>query len=77
MKTTYMNELRTIHGYLMYKGFPYHSVSVIYRENDLGLHVMFMDSVREKVTDEIRGYLTSSGFGISYVRENDTYGHTE
>ena len=60
-------QLKTVHRHLMYKKFPYHSVSVIHRQQDLGLHVIFMDSVKDMVTDEIKGYLKANEFTYSYV----------
>ena len=51
----------------MYNKFPYHSVSVIHRHQDLGLHVIFMESVKYMVTDEIKGYLKANKFTYSYV----------
>jgi len=60
-------ELLSMHSYLMYKKFPYHSVSVIHRNQDLGFHVIFTKNVKEMVTDEIRDYLKSFGFGLSYI----------
>lgn len=65
--TNYQSDLLSMHNYLMYKKFPYHSVSVIHRDQDLGLHVMFMESVREMVTDEIKGYLKAFGFTHTFV----------
>jgi hypothetical protein len=52
----------------MYKKFPYHSVSVIHRHQDLGFHVMFMDSVRNMVTDEIKEKLKRDEFTWSFVK---------
>ena len=60
-------QLKTVHSHLMYNKFPYHSVSVIYRHQDLGLHVIFMESVKYMVTDEIKGYLKANEFTYSYV----------
>lgn len=59
--------LHYCHQFLMYRKFPYHSVSVIHRHQDLGFHVIFMDSVRNMVTDEIKRKLSISGFGWSFV----------
>jgi hypothetical protein len=56
------------HQFLMYKKFPYHSVSVIHRHQDLGFHVMFMDSVRNMVTDEIKEKLKRDEFTWSFVK---------
>jgi hypothetical protein len=60
-------KLQQIHGHLMYKKFSYHSVSVIYRGQELGFHVIFMKSVKEMVTDEIKGYLKAYGFSYSFI----------
>lgn len=60
-------QLRSIHSYLMYKKFPYHSVSVIYRAQDLYLHVIFMENVREMVTNEIKNHLKSNEFTYSFT----------
>lgn len=51
----------------MFKKFPYHSVSVIYRSLDLGLHVFFMGNVKDMVTDEIKNYINAMGFTFSFV----------
>ena len=61
------SQLESMHSYLMYKKFPYHSVSVIHRHQDLGLHVIFMDNVKEMVTDEIKDYMKAMGFTFSFV----------
>ena len=61
-------ELNSMHGHLMYLKFPYHSVSVIHRHQDLGFHVFFSDSVRDMVTDSLKGYLKSFGFGWSFTK---------
>lgn len=60
-------ELKSMHEYLMYNKFPYHSVSVIHRHQDMGFRVIFMDSVRNMVTDKIKGYIKAMGFTVSYV----------
>lgn len=60
--------LSSMHSYLMYKKFPYHSVSVIHRGQDLGFHVIFMDNVREIVTDEIKSHIEAVGFTYSYAK---------
>jgi hypothetical protein len=59
--------LETLHRYLMYNKFPYHSVSVVHRHQDLGFHVIFMDSVKYMVTDKIKGYLKANEFTYSYI----------
>lgn len=56
-----------MHSYLMYSKFPYHSVSVIHRHQDLGFHVIFMGSVKEMVTDEIKDYIKAMDFTFSYL----------
>ena len=61
-------QLNTIHSHLMWLEFPYHSVSVIYRHQDLGLHVIFMDSVRDKVTKELEDYLKANECTWSFVK---------
>lgn len=65
----HISDLRFIHESLMYRGFPYHSVSVIYRQQDLGLHVFFMESVKDKVTEEVKTMLEIWGFNYSFVKE--------
>lgn len=62
------NTLNICHEYLMKMGFPYHSVSVIHRHQDLGFHVMFMDSVEEKITDNVKRVLKDSGFTYSIIK---------
>jgi hypothetical protein len=61
------SELKSMHRYLMYKKFPYHSVSVVHRHQDMGFHVIFMKSVKEMVTDEIKDYIKVMEFTFSYV----------
>lgn len=60
-------ELRLMHHYLIYMKFPYHSFSVIHRSQDLGFHIIFMSSVKEKVTSEIENYIKSMGFTFHIV----------
>lgn len=62
-----LSNLTSMHSYLMYKKFPYHSVSVIYRKQDLGFHIILMENVKEKMTDEIKNYIKIMGFTFSYV----------
>lgn len=50
-------DMRDIHAFLMKAGFPYHSVSVIYRHQELGLHCFFSADVKDKVTNEVREYI--------------------
>lgn len=61
-------QLNSMHKHLMYNKFPYHSVSVVYWEQNLEFHVLFMDEVRELVTDEIKGYIKACGFTYSFVK---------
>jgi hypothetical protein len=61
------SELKSMHDYLMYNKFPYHSVSVVHRHQDMGFRVIFMESVKEMVTDEIKNYIKSMGFTFSFV----------
>lgn len=56
------SELNSMHSYLMYIKFPYNSVSVIYGHQDLGFHILFMESVKEMLTDEIKSYIKARGF---------------
>lgn len=60
-------KLQSMHDYLMYKKFPYHSVSVIYRSQDVGFHVYFMENVKKQVTDEIVTTIKNAGFNYSFV----------
>jgi hypothetical protein len=62
--------LNVMHQHLMYRKFPYHSVSVIHRSQDLGFHVYFMESVREMITEEIKNYMGYLDFTYSFVKEN-------
>lgn len=50
-------DMKYLHEYLMKVGFPYHSVSVIYRHQDIGLHCFFSHDVKDKVTDEVKEYI--------------------
>lgn len=45
--------LDDMHHYLMYKGFPYRSVSVVYNPGVLGLCCHFSHDVKDKVTQEV------------------------
>lgn len=60
--------LNNMHQYLMDKGFPYHSVSVIYRPQDLGYHCIFSYIVEDKIDKEIKDYLSSEKFTFSINR---------
>ena len=64
-------QMNTVHKYLMNLGFPYHSVSVIYRPNDLGLHVIFMESVRDQVTEAVKEFIKLNGFGHTFTKEHE------
>ncbi len=55
--TTIHNILKCCHDFLMQKGIPYSSVSVIHRSQDLGFHCIFMEDVRDMVGASIRKYL--------------------
>lgn len=59
--------LNHIHWNLMHLKFPYHSVSVIYRGQDLGLHVIFTEDVRRMVTDEVKYFLSANDFSYSFI----------
>ena len=61
------DNLEVMHSYLMYKKFPYHSVSVIHRDQDLGFHCIFMENVRELVNEEIKNKMNQLGFTHSFV----------
>ena len=56
-----------MHYWLMKEKFPYHSVSVIYRPQDLGFHVIFSDSVKDMVTERVKQYIQSNEFTFSFV----------
>jgi hypothetical protein len=62
-------KLTYIHGILMAKGFPYHSVSVVFQPND-GFRCYFSGSVRDKVTTEITNILKKEG--VSYIINSST-----
>lgn len=61
--------MQDIHTYLMKAGFPYHSVSIIHRHQELGLHCFFSNDVREKITNEVRQYIKDRNAGYS-INEN-------
>ncbi len=65
-------QLDSMHRYLVYEKFPYHSVSVIHKINDLQFHVIFMNEVKPMVTEEIKGYIKANGFTFSYVTKNES-----
>lgn len=56
------NRLNEMHSFLMKKGIPYKSVSVIHRHQDLGFHVIFSNDVRELVTPEIKDGIKNREF---------------
>lgn len=63
--------LHCVHRYLMNKGFPYHSVSVIHRPQDLRFHCIFDEAVRDRVDDAVKRYLKDEGeyeFTYSFVK---------
>ena len=64
-----MSSLSHVHKHLMYLGFTYRSVSVIHRFQDLQYHVMFMESVKNKITEELEGYLKANDFTYSIVNK--------
>ena len=43
-------------------GVPYHSVSVVYRPQDLGAVIIFSSDMKKRMTDEIRTAVKWSGF---------------
>jgi hypothetical protein len=59
-------KLKVIHAYLMNHGFPYHSVSVL-KDDHIGYHVLFMNDVCDKVTDEVKRELELYGFKFAFV----------
>ena len=62
-------ELDEMHRYLMNNKFPYYSVSVIYRQQDLGFHIFFVENVRNKITEDIREEIDRNDFSYSFVKE--------
>ncbi len=54
-----------MHKELMDLKFPYHSVSVIYRSQDLGHHVIFGADVKCMVSESVKELITSNGFTYS------------
>jgi hypothetical protein len=67
MQQLIQQDLHIVHSYLMYKKFPYHSVSVIHRQQDLGLHVVFLKAVEHLITDDIKRYLNVHDFTYSII----------
>lgn len=63
------NPLFVCHDYLMRMKFPYHSVSVIHRPQDLGFHVIFSNNVRDMVTDDVIKALTNLEFKYSINKQ--------
>ena len=61
------NNLRQMHSYLMNEKFPYHSVSVIHRYQDLQYHVMFTEDVKHMITEKVKSYLKAFKFNYSVV----------
>jgi hypothetical protein len=41
---------------------PYHSVSVVYRPQNLGTIIIFSSDMKDKLTSEIRQVIKNSGF---------------
>jgi len=64
------SKLYRIHKYLMKRGFPYHSVSVVYRRLDLGYHVIFMEDQREFVDGDVLKQLKFENFSHSFIKES-------
>jgi hypothetical protein len=60
-------EMETLHAYLMGAGFPYHSVSVIYRPMD-GIRCYFSNNVKDKITDDVKEFISS--YKATYVVNN-------
>jgi hypothetical protein len=71
MALTIQGKLQHIHSALMWARFPYHSVSVIHRWQDVGLHVYIMESQRERLEEnrQLRSEMKAFGFSWSFVRE--------
>lgn len=65
------NTLNVCHGFLMRQGFPFSSVSVIYRSQDLGFHVIFDSSVKDKVTPLVKKALSNLEFTYT-INQNET-----
>ena len=62
--------LSLCHQTLMSEGFKYHGVSVIYRPQDLGYHVMIMEDEEEKITPTVKASLKGLGFTYSIVKQS-------
>jgi len=60
-------DLNVMHDYLMGKGFPYSSVSVIHRHQDLGFHVFIMECEKERVTEDVKDVMRLNNFTHSFV----------
>lgn len=54
-------KMKRMHKYLMNKGFPYHSVSVVYQ---YGFSVIFSNNVKDMVTDEIKEHIENNEFHL-------------
>jgi hypothetical protein len=54
----------------MKHNFPYHSVTVM-DDYSVGKCVLFMESVREKVTDDIKYELELNGFKYAFIKDKD------
>lgn len=46
-------DMQDLHRYLMDMGFPYSSVSVVYRPQDIGVCCIFSHSVKDKVDEKV------------------------
>jgi hypothetical protein len=57
-------DMKILHNYFMKCGFPYHSVSVVYRPTD-GLFCHFVNDVKDKVTPEVILYIKS--YNANYI----------
>ena len=54
-----MIKMNDLHRWLMDMGFPYSSVSVIYRPQDIGVCCIFSDKVRDKVSKNVIDFINS------------------
>lgn len=63
------SNLHNMHHFLMKNGFPYKSVSVIYRGQDLGYHIFISKEFEHLITDEIKSNIELSYFNYSVNKE--------
>ena len=63
---TVRRRMEEIHLALMKAGFPYHSVSVTYRPQDLGLHIFMDESVKEMFKGNERLMIQAKAYGFSW-----------